>query len=141
MASNKRLTIGILSLAVIILFAALGLTPAYAQTTQPGTNWGQLCRNPVVDRVIVEPCETLTTPDGYGLTPEGQRVMGCILGAGVLLLADPTGHAFVEAQSLASTAGLCAGMTALLTNPNNNPSAGSSTNDPLRNLLGGLLGR
>ena len=51
--------------------------------------------------MIVEPCDTLTTSGGYVLTPEGKRVVGCILGAGVLLLADPTGRALIEAQSLA----------------------------------------
>jgi hypothetical protein len=112
----------------------------YAQTKQPGINWLQLCRNPVVDTVIVEPCETLTTSGGYELTSEGQRVVGCILSAGVLLVADPTGVAFAKAQTLASTVGLCAGMTAPLTNPNNNPSSSSSTNNPLNNLIGGLLG-
>lgn len=126
--------------AIILLFIP-SLTPVYAQTTQPGTNWGEICNNPVVDRVIIEPCETLTTSGGRVLTQEGQRVVGCVLGAGVLLLADPSGHALIEAQALASTAGLCAGMTAPLTNPNNNPSGSSSTNDPLHNLLGGLFGR
>jgi hypothetical protein len=31
-----------------------------------------------VDERIIEPCETLTSPDGYTLTPEGQRVLKCI---------------------------------------------------------------
>jgi hypothetical protein len=34
-------------------------------------NWGEVCRNPIVDFVIKEPCYTLTTPDGYTLTPWG----------------------------------------------------------------------
>ena len=41
--------------------------------------------------MIVEPCESLTTDGGYTLTQEGKRVVACILGAGVLLLTDPTG--------------------------------------------------
>jgi hypothetical protein len=41
-------------------------------------NWGEICRNPLIDPFIAEPCETLTTPDGFTLTPEGQRVLNCI---------------------------------------------------------------
>lgn len=40
-------------------------------------NWGEVCRNPLVDPFISEPCETLTSPDGFTLTPEGQRVLNC----------------------------------------------------------------
>ena len=51
--------------------------------TQSRINWGEVCRNPLVDERILEPCETLTSPDGYTLTPEGQRVLKCI-GGGIL---------------------------------------------------------
>jgi hypothetical protein len=110
--------------------------PTYAQTNQ-GINWLEICKSPMVDAVVVEPCETLTTSGGYGLTAQGERVVGCILGAGVLLYAYPT--AFYTAQELAKKAGLCAGMTApLTTNPNNNALGSSSSSDPLGNLLSGL---
>jgi hypothetical protein len=33
--------------------------------------------------MIAEPCETLTSPDGYELTSEGNRVLYCILAGGV----------------------------------------------------------
>jgi hypothetical protein len=63
-----------------------------------------LCRIPVVDTLLGEPCETLTTPDGYTLTAEGKRVVGCIVGliggSAALLLADPTGKALATAQEL-----------------------------------------
>ena len=37
-----------------------------------------MCRNPIVDSLISEPCEILTTPDGYTLTSEGNRVLRCL---------------------------------------------------------------
>jgi hypothetical protein len=46
-------------------------------------NWGAICRNPLVDAYLSEPCETLTSPDGYTLTPEGKHVLAC-LGAGAV---------------------------------------------------------
>lgn len=33
-----------------------------------GINWLDICRIPVVDLLLSEPCETLTTPDGFTLT-------------------------------------------------------------------------
>lgn len=85
-----------------------GSTTSPAQTGS-GINWLELCRNPIVDSVVSEPCESLTSPDGYSLTQVGQRVVACILGAGVLLAADNSGQALVVAQGLASRAGLCTG--------------------------------
>jgi hypothetical protein len=63
-------------------------------------NWGEICRNPIVDAVIVEPYNTLTTPDGYTLTKEGERVLACLVGGGLLLLIDPSGVTLMEAQYL-----------------------------------------
>ena len=42
---------------------------------QPQQNriiWGAICRNPIVDSFISEPCESLAGPDGFALTPEGE---------------------------------------------------------------------
>ena len=72
-----------------------------------GINWLQLCKNPVVDHFVTEPCETLTSPDGYILTQEGKRVVACFLGAGVLLAYDKTGTALEAAQEIARTTGIC----------------------------------
>lgn len=47
-----------------------GNTPNTGNTQ--GINWGAIYRS--FDSLIVEPCNTLTTPDGYTLTSEGQRV-------------------------------------------------------------------
>ena len=85
--------------------------PEYVSITVPSgsasvgeINWLDLCRIPVVDGLLSEPCETLTTPDGYILTSEGKRVVGCIVGiiggSAALLLADPTGKALATAEEL-----------------------------------------
>lgn len=75
--------------------------------TSGGINWLQVCRNPIVDREIIDSCESLTTPDGYFLTQDGNRVIACILGANVLLAYDPTGVTLGEAQGIAKTTGIC----------------------------------
>ena len=71
-------------------------------------NWGDICRNPLVDNIISEPCSSLTTNNGYTLTAEGERVVACLAGGGLLMLIDPTGQALEYAQSLQSTFG-CGG--------------------------------
>ena len=53
-------------------------------------NWGQICRSILVDPWIAEPCETLTSPDGYTLTSEDERVLKCIgAGAAATVLGRP----------------------------------------------------
>ena len=60
--------------------------PAFAQQRQQGINWLKECRDPVVDAMIKEPCEELTTPDGYTLTPLGEHVLACLKGDSLTLL-------------------------------------------------------
>lgn len=52
-------------------------------------NWLGLCLNPLVDYVIIEDCYTLTTPDGYTLTSEGQRVLRCLAGGALVGILAP----------------------------------------------------
>lgn len=52
-------------------------------------NWLEICMNPLVDYVITEPCSTLATPDGYTLTPEGERVLRCLAGGALVGLLAP----------------------------------------------------
>ena len=91
----------------------------------------------IVDTAVTEPCESLTSPDGYYLTPLGKQVVKCFLGGGLLLLADPTGQAFAQAQLIAPTFG-CKPVGSSFGNPN---IGGSNDNNPLNNLLNGLIGR
>jgi hypothetical protein len=51
-----------------------------------GPNWRQTCN--YYDSLIIEPCETLVTPDGYALTAAGLRVLACFAG-GALALVHP----------------------------------------------------
>jgi hypothetical protein len=124
---NKAIIFPVLAILSLIIASS----QAYGQTTGPPFNWLQFCRSPAVDLVVSEPCETLTSPDGYTLTQEGQRVMGCFLGAGLLLAADPTGKTLLTATTLAQSAHLCGGVSA--------PSDTQKT-DPLTNLKKNLFG-
>jgi hypothetical protein len=59
------------------------------QPQQNRINWLELCLNPLVDYVIIEDCYTLTTPDGYTLTSEGQRVLRCLAGGALVGILAP----------------------------------------------------
>src|SRR5919107_3558687 len=75
---------------IIILFIIFSITcfiyissPIFAQQQQQQgirINWFDICKHPLVDSMITEPCETLTSPDGHTLTPTGEHVLGCIGG-------------------------------------------------------------
>ena len=69
-------------------YRACWATAAGGSSTSGGINWLAICRIPAVDIFLSEPCETLTTPDGYTLTAEGERVVRCIggLAVGTLVL-------------------------------------------------------
>jgi len=79
---------------IFSLYIAFSITytfnifPVFAQ--QQGVNWLEICKNPLVNAFITEPCENLTSPDGYTLTPLGERVLGCISGGTLaVLIAQP----------------------------------------------------
>jgi hypothetical protein len=101
-------------------------------------NWGAICRNPMVDAFIVEPCYTLTTPDGYTLTAEGERVIKCIAGGVVLLLVDPSGQTLAAAKALGPAVG-CGSSggtpTGLPVSDIFTPSNQRQDRDPLGNIL------
>jgi|SRR5919112_5912111 hypothetical protein len=69
----------------IVDFSIISI-PALAQQQQQGINWLEECKNPVVDAMIKEPCEELTTPDGHTLTPLGEHVLACLRGVPLTLL-------------------------------------------------------
>jgi hypothetical protein len=125
----SNILIILLPLGVICSLLLVSINPIYAQSSSSGINWGKLCRNSIIDAVVVEPCETLTTPDGYTLTPDGQRVVKCIAGGGLLLLADPTGQALAGAQALGPAVG-CGSSSSSSSTPSSNSN----------NLLTGILG-
>jgi hypothetical protein len=96
----------------VILTLTIGIIPTYfpanAQTANR-FNWLQICRHPLVDAFIAEPCETLTSPDGYQLTEDGKRVLICLLGGSVAKLYNIPDE---EIALLAPIAG-CAGAGSL----------------------------
>ena len=102
-----------------------------AHSQRSGINWGDICRNPVVDMLISEPCNTLTTNGGYQLTAEGERVIACIAGGGALMLVDPTGQALAAAKLLGSSV-RCGGSPHQYSNNDNE--------DPISGLVSGILG-
>jgi hypothetical protein len=74
---------------------------AYGQPPS-GFNWLEACRNALVDPLITEPCESLTSPDGSQLTDEGRKVLIC-LGGGAL--GKLMGLSDADFQSLAPLGG------------------------------------
>jgi copper-binding protein NosD len=56
----------------------MGGTEIGTVTAQEDINWLELCRTPIIDSLITEPCETLITPDGQSPTTEGLRVLACV---------------------------------------------------------------
>ena len=82
-------------MSLIIFLGLISFTnvsiPAFAQQGQGTTiNWLEIRRNPMVDVMITGPCDTLTTPDGYTLTPQGQHVLECIDGGTLAVITDHT---------------------------------------------------
>jgi hypothetical protein len=73
---------------LFILFSIISfiyiLSPIFAQQQQQQQgakiNWFDICKHPLVDTMITEPCDTLTSPDGHTLTPKGEHILGCIGG-------------------------------------------------------------
>ena len=74
---------------------------AYVQPPS-GFNWLVACRNALVDPLITEPCESLTSPDGLQLTDEGRKVLICLRGGA---LGKLMGLSDADLQSLAPLGG------------------------------------
>ncbi len=52
-----------------------------------GYDWRGVCNNPFASNYISQPCDTLVTPDGNALTPNGKQVMEgllCPQGRGII---------------------------------------------------------
>lgn len=75
----------ILLLPVLLLAQSYTLIEAQSRGSF-SVNWFEICKNPIVDSLITEPCHILATNSGYTLTPEGERVLACLGGAQLLWL-------------------------------------------------------
>lgn len=127
----KLLIITLTLLGVVIL--NIIPTQVTAQSG-PWVNWYEICKNPIVDSLITEPCQTLTTNGGYTLTPEGERVLGCLSGGAVAL-------AIPELMSLKNVSG-CGSQSQ---NSYSAPSAGNNLinnrqSDPIGDIINNLFG-
>jgi hypothetical protein len=77
----------LLIFAVPMILFNLPISVLAQQVQEAQINWLEICENPLIDAIITEPCHTLTTPDGYFLTEEGDRVLGCLGGGTLAILA------------------------------------------------------
>jgi hypothetical protein len=128
---NSKLFIATVALVGLVIFNTLP-TQVMAQSN-PRVNWYEICKNPIVDSLITEPCHTLTKNGGYTLTPEGERVLAC-LGGGAAALAFP------ELMTLKSVSGCGSGSSSSSSNSYSSTFSNSQNNDPISNILNGLFG-
>lgn len=118
-------------------------TPSQQLQLQPfsrqGINWGEIFESPLVDAFISEPAETLTSRNGYTLTEEGQRVLGCIAGqsllGSLLLQIDPSGNILAAAQAVGPAMGC-----RTTTGTNFDPFVQDDDSNPIGGILEGLFG-
>jgi hypothetical protein len=112
-------------LSISIIISAYMPMTSFAQAR---VNWLEICQNPLVDALIMDPCYTMTTPDGYTLTPAGQKALGCIGGGTIAALA---GVPVDQLVGLGTAVGC--GFSS------SSSSGGSSNNNILGNIIGGSL--
>ena len=109
-----------------------GSIPLPVQPQQNLINQGAICRNPIVDSFISEPCETLTSPDGFTLTSRGQRVLVCLGVGGIAAYLDR--EILASIKSLGPAVGCGTGTGAQTGEP-----SPFGQGNPLDTMLGGLF--
>lgn len=109
-----------------------GSIPLPVQPQQNLINQGAICRNPIVDSFISEPCETLTSPDGFTLTSRGQRVLVCLGVGGIAAYLDR--EILASIKSLGPAVGCGTGTGAQTGEP-----GPFGQGNPLDTMLGGLF--
>ena len=109
-----------------------GSIPLPVQPQQNLINQGAICRNPIVDSFISEPCETLTSPDGFTLTSRGQRVLVCLGVGGIAAYLDR--EILTSIKSLGPAVGCGTGTGAQTGEP-----SPFGQGNPLDTMLGGLF--
>ncbi len=122
----------------LLLIPVLLLSNSYnfvgAQSTESSSiNWYKICKNPIVDRLITEPCNTLTTNGGYTLTSEGQRVLAC-LGEGAVALVIP------QLNTLKGASGCGSGSSSSSSSSYSSSVSNNQKDDPITNILDSLFG-
>ncbi|VFJ12614.1 hypothetical protein [Candidatus Nitrosocosmicus franklandus] len=127
---SRNWSIGVVAIFGLLIISTVSLN---VNAQNRGVNWYEICKNPIVDMAIAEPCGTLTTNGGHTLTPEGERVLACIGGGAAAILA---GHP--ELLALKNQVGCGTGSQASSSSAFSGSS--SSGNDPIGDLFGSLFG-
>jgi hypothetical protein len=105
----------------LLLFSIYTLVPSFSQSSNRGINWKEVCET--ADSVITEPCKDLVKKNNpYELTREGERVLGCFLGGGALLLFPDLLYLAPLGKSMFKY-------------------GGSNNNNDVGNMLSGFLGK
>jgi hypothetical protein len=129
-SSNKRPFIYTVAIVGILIFSNFSLS---VDAQKRGINWYEICKNPIIDRSIAEPCSTLTTNGGYTLTPEGERVLACIGGGAAAILAG-----IPQLLALKNEVGCGTGSQSSSSSAFSKESGSGS--DPIGDLIDSLLG-
>lgn len=66
---------------ILVIIASLHI--AVAAQTSSYINWSQICINQLVDNLVAEPCETLTSPNGTELTEPERKILVCLMLGGL----------------------------------------------------------
>ena len=127
---SRNWSIGLVAIFGLLILSTVSLN---VNAQNRGVNWYEICKNPIVDMAIAEPCSTLTTNGGYTLTPEGERVLACIGGGAAAILAGQP-----ELLALKNQVG-CGTNSQGSSSPAFSSSSGSG-NDPIGSLIGSLFG-
>jgi hypothetical protein len=106
-----------------------------ANAQNPGINWYELCKNPLVDTMITEPCHELTTNGGYTLTPEGERVLACLGGGAAAILAEQP-----QLLALKDKVGCGSSTSQSSSDSYSSTLSNNRNNDPITSIMNSLLG-
>jgi hypothetical protein len=133
-STNNKLFIAAVSTLGLVILNTLPVQ-VMAQSS-PRVNWYELCKNPIVDLAIAEPCHTLTTNGGYTLTPEGERVLACVTGGAAAILAGQPQLLALKNQVGCGSGGSSSGSS----NSFSNSFSNNQNEDPITNILDSLFG-
>jgi hypothetical protein len=134
-STDKRTYFIIIAILGAVMFRTVPVQ-SMAQSG-PRVNWYEIFKKAIVDSLITEPCNTLTTNGGYTLTPEGERVLAC-LGGGALALAAPELAPALKGLKTVSNCGTSSSSSS--SNSFLNTYSNKHSEEPLTNILDSLLG-
>jgi hypothetical protein len=123
-------------LVAVFVLIIMSTIPAQVMAQRgQSVNWYELCKNPVVDILISEPCHELTKNGGYTLTPKGERVLACLGGGAAAILAG-----YPQLLAMKEKVGCGDSSSKSSYNSYSNNLGNSQNNDPIGDLISGLFG-